>query len=72
MSAQIPDSTITWEEVASTLPRNAPDTERLMLAAYYRVQYEGADSSDVTTIVNQHFRRARWRKPTNLAATANH
>jgi len=63
---------ISWEEVASALPRDAQDTERLMAAVYYRFRHETAIVSDVTTIANEHFRRARWGKPTNLAATANH
>ena len=63
---------ISWEEVASTLARKAPDLDRLMLAIYYRFQHEQAEVSDVTTIVDDYFRRARWVRPTNLAATANH
>ena len=65
-------STPTWEEVASTLDRKAPDMDCLMMAIYYRFQHEKADVSDVTTIVDDYFRRARWPRPTNLAATANH
>jgi TIR domain len=34
------DTIPSWEEVASNLPRNAKDTERLMAAMYYRFQYE--------------------------------
>jgi hypothetical protein len=64
--------TVSWEEIASAFPHQAQDMERLMLAVYSRFQYEKADVSDVTTIVADYFRRARWPRPTNLAATANH
>ena len=61
-----------WEEFAATLPRNAPDTERLMAAVLFRFEQEEADVTDVAVIVNDYFRRARWPRPTNLSATANH
>lgn len=72
MSVSVLDLTVTWEEVASQLPRNASDTNRLMAAIYYRFEHEEADQSDVITIENEYFLRARWPHPTNLAATANH
>jgi len=63
---------LSWEEFASNLPRNATDTERLMAAVLFRFEQEGADATDVAVIVNDYFRRARWLRPTNLSATANH
>lgn len=72
MNNQLFDTTPTWEEVASNLHRRAKDIERLMTAMYYRFQYEKVDATDVTAIADEYFRRARWPRPTNLAATANH
>ncbi len=72
MSSQMFNSAPTWEDVASSLPRDAADMDRLMAAIYYRFQHEQADVSDVGTLNNEYFRRARWPRPTNLAATANH
>lgn len=63
---------ISWEEVASTLPRRAKDIQRLMSAMHFRHQCEKVDVSDVTVIADEYFRRARWTRPSNLAATANH
>jgi hypothetical protein len=62
----------TWEEVASSVPQSATDTERLMVAVRYRFENDQTDVTDMTVIVNDYFRRARWPRPTNLAATANH
>lgn len=62
----------TWEEVASELPRSATDTQRLMLAVLYRFQTEGAETVDITAIQKDLFFRARWPRPSNLAATANY
>jgi hypothetical protein len=64
--------TSTWEEFASALPRDARDTERLMAAVCYRLEVENADATDISVVVNDYFRRARWPRPTNLAATANY
>lgn len=72
MTNRFSNSTPTWEEIASTLPRSATDTDRLMSAVYYRFQDEGVDTTDLNTITDEHFRRARWSQPSNLAATANH
>jgi hypothetical protein len=65
-------SNITWEEVASELPRSATDTQRFMTAIYYRFQIEGKDTSEVTAIEKEYFPRVRWPRPTNLSATANY
>jgi len=65
-------STPSWEETAAQLVRTASDTERLIMAVCYRFETEQLDSSDVSTIVNEYFRRAHWPRPTNLAATANY
>ncbi len=62
----------TWEEFASSLPRNARDTERLMAAMYFRFEKENEDTTDAVVIADDYFRRARWPHPSNLAATANH
>ena len=64
--------TTTWEEFASNLPRNASDTERLMTAICYRFEAEKVDQTDMSVITKDYFRRARWPRPVNLAATANH
>lgn len=63
---------LSWEEFAPTLPRSCRDTERLMAAVMYRFEHEGTDATDVSVIVTDYFRRARWPRPTNLSATANH
>lgn len=65
-------SNVTWEEFASTLPKNASDTERLMVAACYRFEVENIPEVEMSAIANDYFRRARWPRPVNLAATANH
>jgi len=62
----------TWEEFASGLPRDASDTERLMVAMCYRFEVENVAMTDMSIIANDYFRRARWVRPSNLAATANH
>lgn len=72
MSTQLLSSVVTWEEYASNLPRNASDTERLMAAVCYRFENEQIDVTDVSAIANDYFRRARWPRPSNLSATANH
>jgi hypothetical protein len=72
MSLMSLPQSLTWEEVASNVPQNATDTERLMVAVRYRFENDQADTTDMTVIVNDYFRRARWPRPTNLAATANH
>ncbi len=61
-----------WEEFASSLPRGLSDTDRLMAAILFRFEHEGAPATDVVAISNDYFRRARWPRPSNLAATANH
>ncbi len=66
------ENNITWEEYASSLTRNATDTERLMLAVCYRFEVENMDISDVRIVANDYFRRARWSRPVNLSATANY
>ena len=70
MSAQF--AVLTWEEVASDMPRTAPDTDRLMAAVLYRFEVESVDVTDMAVIANDYFRRARWPKPANLPATANY
>lgn len=70
MSAQFAVST--WEEVASDLPRIAPDTDRLMAAVNYRFEVEGVEVTDMAVINNEYFQRARWPRPVNLPATANY
>ena len=72
MSVQFLSTVATWEEVASSLPHDLTDTEWLMAAVCYRFEHEQIDSTDVSVIANDYFRRARWPHPTNLAATANH
>lgn len=72
MTTQLFSSTPSWEEIASTLARDASDTMRLMVAIYHRFENEGADSTDIGTVLRDYFRRARWPRPTNLPATANH
>ena len=62
----------TWEEVASGIPQSATDTERLMVAVRYRFEHDQVDTTDMIVIAGEYFRRARWPRPTNLAATANH
>ncbi len=61
-----------WEEFASSLPRSASDTDRLMAAVFFRLQHESSDITDAVVVANEYFRRARWPRPSNLAATANH
>ena len=34
-------NTVSWEEFASSLPRTASDTDRLMAAFVYRLEHEG-------------------------------
>jgi hypothetical protein len=63
---------MSWEEFASSLKRDTTDTERLMAAVIYRQAYEGLASTTVSVIATDYFRRARWPRPTNLSATANH
>jgi hypothetical protein len=63
---------IAWEEFASNLPRTATDTERLMAAVCYRFEIENVDATEMSVIANNYFRRARWPRPVNLAATANY
>lgn len=72
MSVQSLPKMLTWEEVASQVPRKVPDTDRLMVAVYYRFEVEKIDVTDVGTITTDYFRRARWPRPINLSATANH
>jgi hypothetical protein len=62
----------TWEEYASSLSNNATDTERLVLAVSYRFEIENTETTDMTVIANDYFQRARWIKPINISATANH
>jgi hypothetical protein len=64
--------TESWEEMASALPRDATDTHRLMVAVYFRFQHEQTDTTDMSAIANDYFRRARWPRPINQSATANH
>src|SRR5689334_16558837 len=61
-----------WEEFASQLPHDLSDTERLMAAVFFRADHESIESTDMTVIATDYFRRARWSRPSNLAATANH
>jgi hypothetical protein len=72
MSTQFLSIITSWEEFASELPRNASDTERLMAAVCYRFEFENVDTTDIGVVANDYFRRARWPRPTNLSATANH
>src|SRR5215216_1009607 len=65
-------NTVSWEEFASSLPRTASDTDRLMAAFVYRLEHEGVDAAEVAIIADDYFRRARWPRPTNLYATANY
>jgi hypothetical protein len=62
----------TWEEFASSLPKTASDTDKLMAAICYHFEVENADIADIRTIINNYFRRARWSRPINLSATANY
>jgi hypothetical protein len=66
------DNVQTWEEFASTLPRNASDTDKLLAAICYKVETENANEADISEIANHYFRRARWARPVNLSATANY
>jgi hypothetical protein len=43
-----------------------------MAVVLYRFEHEGTDATDVSVIITEYFRRARWPRPTNLSATANH
>lgn len=61
-----------WEEFASCLTRDAGDTDRLMTAIFFRFEKEAIDATDAVIIANDYFRRARWTRPVNLAATANY
>jgi len=65
-------NTVSWEEFASSLPRTASDTDRLMAAFVYRLEHEGVDTAEIAIIADDYFRRARWPRPTNLFATANY
>jgi hypothetical protein len=62
----------TWEEYASFLSNNASDTERIALAVSYRFEVEQSETTDMTVIANDYFRRARWIRPINISSTANH
>jgi hypothetical protein len=62
----------TWEEFASSLPKNAADTDKLMAAVCYLFEVENSDTADIKTITSNYFRRARWSRPVNLSATANY
>lgn len=62
----------TWEEYAASLPRNAPDTDRLMAAIYYRFEEENSETTEIKAVTSNYFRRARWSRPINLSATANY
>jgi hypothetical protein len=66
------DGSQTWEEFASTLPRNSTDTDKLMAAICYKVEVENNNVADISEIANHYFRRARWSRPVNLSATANY
>ncbi len=63
---------LSWEEYASRLSRKASDTERLVAAICYRFENEQVDATAVSVIADDYFRRARWTRPSNLSATANH
>ena len=63
---------MSWEELASELPKDAPDIDRLMAAVFYRFEVEGKDVTDMSIIAGDFFRQARWPRPSNLPATANH
>jgi len=71
MSIEFENKTV-WEEYASSLPNKTTDTERLMAAVCFRFEVENMDTTDVTVVANDYFRRARWPRPVNLSATANH
>lgn len=62
----------TWEEFAAFLPKTAPDTDKLMFAAYYHSEAENNEIAETKTITTTYFRRARWHRPINLSATANY
>lgn len=66
------ENQIAWEEYASSLAHNATDTERLMVAICFRFEVENVDTTRVSIVANDYFRRARWPRPVNLSATANH
>jgi hypothetical protein len=70
MSVQF--AVLSWEEMASDMPRSAPDTDRMLAAVYYRFEVEGVEVTDMSVIGGEYFQRARWPKPTNLPATANY
>ncbi len=72
MSSKSVLETQSWEEFASCLPRTAHDTVRLMAAVFYRFEREEQDTTDTVVIADEYFRRARWPRPSNLTATANH
>ena len=42
----------TWEEFASSLPKNAADTDKLMAAICYYFEVENADTAEIRTITN--------------------
>ncbi len=65
-------NTTTWEEFAASLPKNANDTDKLMVAICYHFEVENKDFAEIKTITNNYFRRARWSRPVNLSATANY
>jgi hypothetical protein len=64
--------TKTWEEYATSLPKNAPDTDKLMAAVCYHFEIENNEIAEIKTITTNYFRRARWSRPINLSATANY
>lgn len=66
------NSNKTWEEFAAFLPKTAPDTDKLMFAAYYHSEAENNEMAETKTITTTYFRRARWHRPINLSATANY
>lgn len=61
----------TWEEIASDIPSSTPDTEKLMWVMLHAFDSGLSDKLDMPKVLD-FFRRARWSKPTNLSATANH
>lgn len=62
----------TWEEIASECGRTMTDTERFLAVLVYRLDHEDdTEGTDMPTALG-FFQRARWNRPSNLAATANH
>ena len=72
MITNLNSDNISWEEFASSLPHSASDTERLMAAVTYRFEHEGTETTDISVVANEYFRRARWPRPSKSSATANH